>query len=368
MSDLELLYVVMVAFYLWECTHWLGSANVPFVSWFGAAFRITRPFFVANSREGGLVFASAVPMAGTLFVSAEWPVAMSPSGVANRDGGVLRFDDQPRLESRRRWLMAKGRRFARAASGSHAQWLAKAFNDACAAAAPDRPGRMKQLLRDTLDVKQAADRRLEFNRTAFRSSAMAAGLFLYMFLIAPVLVWRMSLIQIWPYLLCGLALLCLVNAVAFHCAHKRLHPGLDDERFSDLLMVLLFPPAGMRARDFLSRPALERFHPLALAKALCADDAFAALAGRTLRELRYPLPTEATTSGDAQPIWEWHRQTLLEEAEGLVTQGGLSVNQLTAVPARSEPESRAFCPRCNIQFTRTEGTCSDCGVALQRFD
>lgn len=368
MSDLEFLYVVMVAFYLWECTHWVGFATVPFVSWFGGAFRIARPFFVANSREGGLVFASPVPMGAAFFVSAAWPVAVSPLGVANRDGSVLRFDDQPRLVARRRWLMADGRRFARAASAAHAQWLAKALNDAATAAAPGRADQVKQLLRGTLDIRQVADRRLEFDRTASLSSTMAAGLFLYVFLIAPVLVWRMGLMLVWPWLLGGLALLCLVNAVAFHRAHKRLHPGLEEERFSHFLMVSLFPPAGMRARDFLSWPALERFHPLALARALCDDDAFEALVGRTLRELRYPLPTEAMSSGDAQPIWEWHRQTLIEEAEGLVTQSGLPLDQLTAAPARAEPESRAYCPRCNIQFTRTEGTCSDCGVALRRFD
>jgi len=51
-----------------------------------------------------------------------------------------------------------------------------------------------------------------------------------------------------------------------------------------------------------------------------------------------------------------------------VTQSGLRLDQLTAAPARSEPESRAYCPRCHIQFTRAEGTCSDCGVSLRRFD
>jgi hypothetical protein len=37
MTDLEFLFAVLAAFYLWECTHWLPLSTLAFASWWPGA-------------------------------------------------------------------------------------------------------------------------------------------------------------------------------------------------------------------------------------------------------------------------------------------------------------------------------------------
>lgn len=367
MSDLQFFYVVMGAFYLWECTHWLRTATVPFVTWVGESFRVTHPFFVANSREAGLVFASPVLSIGTLFVSSEWPVAIAPQGVANAAGTHVSFADQPRFTSRRQQLRVEGQPFAKGASRSHVRWLADELNKISSAAEPEREDRVLALLRGAMDSKRIVDRLGEFKQTASLPSGLALALFLFAFMIAPAMIWRFGLAVLWPWLLGGVVLLSIVNAMVFFRGHKRLHPELDDERFGSFLMVLLFPPAAMRTRDLLSRPLLERFHPLALSKELCNANRFKAMAGRAVREGRHPREIGAMSKPGAAEVWQWFNQTKAKEGEEFVAQAGLQPDTFAAAPHRSDPDGKSYCPRCQAQFTRTDGVCSDCGIVLVPF-
>jgi len=114
----------------------------------------------------------------------------------------------------------------------------------------------------------------------------------------------------------------------------------------------------------LSRPLLERFHPLAIAASLCSPGQLKVLARRTVRELRHPQVGTLPAEGDAGKIRAWANAAMLREVERFAARNGMPPDQLDSTPARIDPECRSYCPRCHAQFTRADGACSDCGVSL----
>ncbi len=426
MTDLEFLFAVMAAFYLWECTHWLPVSTVAFGSWVispifpsrmdtvnpagrwragavaarstalpsgatgdlksddesvpskiqqpaagsrtGRGGRLRKPFLELNSREVGGVLASPMPGLGTFFIASQPALALSPRGVANETGAVARFSEPMRFEARQQRLTVNGTVLARVCSPAHARWLAAALNRLAGLPETQRESELSLWLAARLDSRRVAERLREFEQSARLPSLTAAGVFGVVFLVAPLLTGWCGLAQAWPWLLGGMLILCTANAWLLFRAHRKLYPERDDERFAHVVMALLFPPAAMRTRDMLSRPLLEAFHPLAVAKELCDGTTFEAMAGRVVRELRHPRVPRVRPAAGAAEVWNTFHQSLRAAVDDFLVRNGFQPDRLASLPTPSDPECRSYCPRCHAQFTRTEGTCSDCNVPLARFE
>jgi hypothetical protein len=125
---------------------------------------------------------------------------------------------------------------------------------------------------------------------------------------------------------------------------------------------LLSPATAIRALDLLSRPLLEIFHPLAVARVLCADSEFRTLAANYLREINYPAQPLCPRSESAAIQAEQEMRLLLkQEVESLVKKAGEDPAELMRPPMPTESSCRSYCPRCLAQFTVTTGVCEDCG-------
>ena len=114
--------------------------------------------------------------------------------------------------------------------------------------------------------------------------------------------------------------------------------------------------------DVLSRPLLESYHPLAIAKLLCSDRQFVGLAGDCLRAARHrPSAIESET----EQFWRVARQGALEN---FLEQVGFDSKQLLRPPMPADETCLAYCPCCLAQFTTRSGTCEDCGgLTLESF-
>jgi len=71
-------------------------------------------------------------------------------------------------------------------------------------------------------------------------------------------------------------------------AHRALYPHAEDERFTHTLTIALAPTSALRAHDALSRPLVEMFHPLAVAKVLLPEGRFREFARPVLLDIRHP--------------------------------------------------------------------------------
>lgn len=178
---------------------------------------------------------------------------------------------------------------------------------------------------------------------------------------APLIVWWFGLAQCWWAVVPLLLLISVPTAITFRRAHTRLYPELREERGNHFLLVLLSPANAIRAGDLLSKPLLETFHPLAVARVLAPAESFSRLASASLRRLRHPRRTLAPE------LVEW-QQRELTLVESLLRREGVDVERLLAPPAASDPGISSCCPRCLAQFRVASGDCTDCGeVALMPF-
>src|SRR5262249_14470575 len=221
---------------------------------------------------------------------------------------------------------------------------------------------IQKILRDTLDINAIKQRLDKFRNQTRSLRTLTNTLFFYLFVLAPVAIYRVGLSRSWIFLLAGVLVLTAGIAIRFRGLHKQFFPNADEERFTHFLVVLLSPATAIRAIDLLSRPLLEEFHPLAVAKVLCAEPQFRLLARDLLREITYPALPLYPGQEPAAIAAEMETRSLLKSGvESFLKKAGLTPAELLQAPSRTDETSVAYCPRCLAQFTTTTGVCDDCG-------
>ena len=174
--------------------------------------------------------------------------------------------------------------------------------------------------------------------------------------------WRLGFHLVWPPLVAGLLCFTIATAFFFRRIHKNFYRAAEDDRFTHFLTILLSPADTIRAHDTLSRPLLEQFHPLAIAKAFCAESEFRSFASTILRDIRYPaLPLCPHSEAPAQQAESYSRNLLEKSVEEFLKENNVSIEKLLEPPEPSDSTCVSYCPRCLAQFTTTDGKCDDCG-------
>jgi hypothetical protein len=375
MSDLQALLLVLAVVYCWECLAWLRRGTVAFLAGWGNRWRLVHPAALVGNQSGGLVLAWPLPPLGTFHTASQWPLSISADGVYSyvaqcvnpgwrpaQPGKYFQFEAIQKIEAPGKEVRVNGELFLRTDSPFVARRVAALLRQAAKLSANERARAIQKLLRESLDVPAVRERLKDFNRRASTLRNIANFLFAYLFLIAPACVWYFGFRRSWLELLVGLLLLTTTAAVLFHRAHKALYPEADEERFTHSILILLSPATAVRARDALSRPLLEAFHPLAVARALLPAERFNEFARKILLEIRHPcLPVCPATEPGPRLTEDRSRAALREVVEQFLQSNGINPADLLKPPRPADESCRSFCPRCQAQFVAAEGVCADCG-------
>jgi hypothetical protein len=374
MTDLELLFLVLAVLYLWECACWVRRGAVAFQNWFGRWW-IAHPGTLLGNAKGGFIMANPLPPLGTLLIGHQLPVSLSAQGVLAfvspsvnpgwrpaQSGNWKRWDEIQSIKASGKKLLVNGQEFLRTASPEMALHMAEQLETVRKSNASRREEVLRRIVHEHLDIKAVENRWNDFQKQAAALRVQANMLFIYLFLAAPLLIHRFSLERTWLALLLGILVFTVPSSFLFRRIHKNFYPKAEDERFTHFILVLLSPVSAMRAWDLLSRPLLETFHPLAVAKVFCADEQFREFARATFNEVRHPgLPLCPNTDPSAVQTEQQARALLASGIEKVLKQSGLSPGELVQAPAPNDENCRAYCPRCHAQFTTTTAVCDDCG-------
>ncbi len=384
MSELELLFLVLVCLYAWECACWLPRGSVALLTWFGRRWQAGHPGTLLGNQHGGFIFAPPLPPLGNLVTANQFPLSLSPEAALAylstsvnpgwrppQSGRLLRFEQIKSIQADGKTVRVNGEPWLKAASRGFANHVVRHLNHLQSAAAAERGKWIENIFRESLDTRAIERRWQEFRKLARPLRWLTNALFVYLFLLVPALIWHFGLRLTWVGLLLGLLALTASTAIFFRRAHQALYPEADDERFTHFLMVLLAPATAMRAHDILSRRLLETFHPLGVVRVFCPAPAFRQFAARMLVELRFPaLPVVPAGEPGVQAVERFSRAALQKAVEALLVKNDLQPDELVRPPAPADDSCRAYCPRCGAQFTTGEGTCPDCGglplVAFKR--
>jgi len=212
--------------------------------------------------------------------------------------------------------------------------------------APDQ--RRREILRretqrmfSTKDVRQRLQ--LFLDQTALLTT-ICFVLLLYVFVIAPIAVYKIGLLHVWPALVFTLVFNSVLIAWMFQRAHRRLYRERPSGRLQHLVTIALSPLAAIRATDLLAVNLLEDFHPVAVAQVILSTDNFLKFAEAELREAKFLTH---------DPIMEERITTFLSRC-------GVNPDSLLAPPSPDSGNSRTYCPVCLTQYVFDEGVCRDC--------
>lgn len=381
MSEVQLLFAVLAGLYLWECACWLRRGAVGFGTWWGRAWKMWHPAGLIANSSGGFALGAPLPPLGSFLVTHQLPFTLTPEGVlffvstnvnpgwrGTHSGRWVGFGELHELKSVHRSLRLQRTVLLKTHSPGRARELVALLGRLAKLPLERRAAAIQTLLDESLDRKAFEERLREAQGCAAPSRHFANALFCFLFILAPVTIWRFGLGWCWPGLLIGLLALTIGNAVYFRRGYLKLFPNREEERFSFTLMVALAPACAARAHDVLLRDALERFHPLPAALTTLPRAAFEAYARRLWRDLRNPaLPRHPAGEG-LERIEAAGRESLRNAVAQFLKRAELDPKTLETEPERSDPACQAYCPRCEAQFTTPEGRCADCGgLALVEF-
>jgi hypothetical protein len=259
-------------------------------------------------------------------------------------------------------VFTNGALFCQAPSATSARRLAEWLHKLKLIPEAERFGVIRKVAADSLDPEMVRARWQEYLDQSKRLHVLSIVLFVYLFLVAPALLWSFGFRVAGAGVAAGLLLQTFTIGWRFRRAHQHLYPNGAEDRFVPFVTMLLAPPTAIRARDLLARHLMDDFHPLAVVRNFCPPAEFKSLARHALRDLHFPmLPLSATSEAEAIQTEEWFRYVVRDETEKALARAGLNPTELLAPPAVSEEVHRAYCPRCHMQFVAIDVVCSDCG-------
>ncbi len=378
MGDLESLLLVLITLYLAECLVWLRRGAVGFFNVWGlrrTRWRLRHPGSTLANQHGAVTFANPLPPFGTVFfgqqpslsLSAEAAFAhtaacLNPTWRPVPTARLVRFDEMKSITRDGRKVLVNEELFLKAVSPFVARRVVKELRELCEATASRREEIIRRVLAASFDESAVRVRVEDFQKQSTTLRALANSLFVFLYVLAPLLVWRFAFLNVVWWLAAGLLAHTVTIAFLFRRAHGRLYPGRHEERFTPFLTMLLAPPSAIRATDALGKHLLEDFHVLAVAKVLLRPEDFRAFARRVLLDLHHPMfPICPLADPLAVKTEESFRARLRGKAEKCVSRSGLNLEELLRPPARSEAIHTAYCPRCEAQFVTSESHCADCG-------
>ena len=376
MGELESLLLVLAVIYLAECIVWVRRGTVVFIhKWGGAKWRLWQPGTTVANAHGAVLFTNPLPSLGCVIVGTQPPLSISSEAVLSFTAGCLnstwrqpqpahliRLAEIQRIERDGRIVLVNGSVFLKAISSNTARVVVRWLRQVQESSSNERQTIIRKAVGEAFDEKKIRERIQDFQHSVHYLRIGAVSLFVFLYVLAPLLVWRFGLrATIWPLVAILLAH-TVTLALLFRRAHLRLYPGHNEERFTPFLTMLLAPPSAIRAQDVLAKHFLPDFHALAIAHVLASPETFREFARSVLLDLRHPIyPVSPGNDPLATATEEWFRSTLREAAERFVASTGLSVETLVQPPIPSEAAHAAYCQRCGAQFTTIQSTCGECG-------
>ncbi|MCI0354173.1 MAG: hypothetical protein L0099_03905 [Acidobacteria bacterium] len=380
MSELEGLFLVLFGVYLLHSMVWVEPEAV--------AFRQTLRRFYSVARDGlplpavrrKGVFVQPLPPLGGALVCPPYPLMLSPEGASawritgppSENLGAatppyLRFEEMTRIDLTESVIRIAGKDFVATAAPGLARHAAHLLAELHRLGPKQRAPVIDRALTARFDLRRV-EKRLEDYRQASGPVRRASNLlFLALWVAVPVLAWKPGLLVTWPLMLILVLPLLAIAARRLWIADRQLHPEHGEQRWRIVLTAALSPLSAIRGNDELLHPLLVEFDPVAVARSVCAENAFRELASQSLRSLRFPTPGELPEEGSEHlHVREWFAARQLAALERFLAAEGLDPNTLLA-PARESGRCLSYCPRCWGQYVAASGTCGSCGIALVGF-
>lgn len=374
MTDSQYLFVVLTVVYLLECVAWVHAQAVA-IRWRSPGRGAVGFASGLGNPEGGLTWKPLIPALGNFAVTRWLPISISSQGlfsfIADAPSRDLRCRQAEKylawsavktIHRHGKHIVINGSTFVTAGSVYQAAWL----KDKLLRLVNTQPDRRETMVCEVhhaaFDISAIKHRLIEYVQAigALRYSCLM--LFVWLFVLSPILVVRFGAAQVWVGVLVAILVLEVAITWTFLLAHRALHPQGSEDLWIDVVSILLNPAAAMRACDRLSRDLFFEYHPMATAYVLGSPSAFRAAARTMLVDMTHPLrPICPDASQGAVEVEGWSRHQRLEAIETFLTGVGVATQELLRPEPAYDASARSYCPRCQRHFEQASCLCDSCG-------
>lgn len=368
MSDDLFLFLIIAVFYLVDCFFWVRRNSFAFVLSF---WPVKNPGFTGHywgNRTGGFYFINPFPPLSSLFICQSLPLLFSADVIARapmqQDSELLRHEDIDTVETDSTKLLINGSLFAYCGSSQAARFLTDLIEKLKKLKQKDRLAAIGDTINDTLDTNRTEQDIDQFLLRSRILRILSSLMWIYLFVFSPMILWLFGPIWLLPLLTGAVLLFHIPIVIFFYRTHRSFFPELKDERQSQLIKIMFFPPAALRAIDYISSNLLYKYHPLAAAFVMCNRKQFSAFAVRVIRDLKFPVRLDILT-GERKTADEQYRRQMIAAVKLFLDNRGLSIEEMLETGFAPDTPGLTYCPRCLCEYIIPSGHCVDCpGVEL----
>lgn len=378
MNDNQILLFVVAVIYLIECFFLVKRDTFVFLNPFGLRWHPAYSSNIIGNYSKGAIFSNPLPLLGITLFCQSLPISLSPDGIysyvslapypcgrVQQHEKYFRLDDIKKISAYDNRIMINGSDFAKTLSHRMAKTLADLIERLIRGSKSERYAFIKKAIKRSMDTEAIQLRIQDYYKHAKWLRIMCNLIFLYLFVVCPVVIFYSGLAKTWFILLPLLLLLMALNTKLFFHAHKILFPDEGSSRIQSLFLILLVPTTSIRANDYLSCYLLESFHPLAVAKILCSQRDFELIAQRFILDAQHPIQP-ACPADDIMicNTEKWFRESYLLLIEDFIKMSVVDLEALVGPPQQGSSSAVTYCPRCHTQFAIADGKCLDCNNTL----
>lgn len=371
LSDTELILMVVGVFYFSECIFWLPETAVALTGAFGKLRIANSPVFLRRTNSQAAIL-SPFPWSSSL-VSEDWPVAVSPGGIAilfgPHAGHFIAFEDLESVEAEKHSLRLNKCSILFATSSAALQ-IATLLQAMKKIAVAERDSVLRTAIQSRFFLSAVSARLEKVGRFTDSLRTISLFMFLWVFAYGPLLYYT---VELQPGLLfryfTPLGILWLTGVVLFSIAQYKLLLNSSSEQISRVATLCFSPAAVMRAAQAITREAFSCFDPCAVAVSVLHPKHLHEALSQRLRNLLYPTSSDfPNESHSFKTTCEWYSELQLSTFKEMLTATNIDTDELLHPPA-ADYGALSWCPRCLSQYTLPDGVCFDCrGVSLQSFD
>ncbi len=378
LSDVALIYIVLVVLYLVESAPWVRPGCTALSTFLG---RVRNP---ANNKKiigndfGYLGTFGWAPFDATI-IAESCPISISTAGLvgfssASAIGGdrplctetLCRWEDVKLLRQDQREIWLKDRLLCRLGSVVTATELLGHLQNISAQKAENRADAIASFAAGLFDTNYVQSRIDSWTLATKHVKKWSFILFVWIFFVGGIRYHGLipgfsDAGTLWAYLAALVIAWWTNNAFQFF-AHRKLYPDAKGDRLKTLFTTMVSPAATLRATDHLGRNLVCLKHPLAVAATLCTKPELTELTAAVLRDLRYPkVPESSSDDQDSLLIVSSFRSTIEEAIAKFATNSEITCEPADSGHSRHDTGSLSYCPRCLQEFSVSDAQCTMCG-------
>ena len=379
MTEGQTLYLILSFLYLSECLIWIGKRTVLFFPRWRGRWGTSFAGECFGNANGSVAFLNPLPVLESNFLGHFIPISISPSGICAftlqafqgksrpfQSGMVLLYEEICEIKTEGKHLLINGSRFAKCYSVEQAESIAELINRVSCNPMKKR----EKLIREFWDLQfakeQAVKHLAQVSDLADGMRWVGFAFFIFLYVITPIMVSAYGLRRLVIPVAIVMLLSAVLMSVQYFINHKTIFSQQSHERLSNVVKMILCPPAAIRAVDFLTLNAMSRFHPMLLANILLGSHSVE-FARTIISDLKHPI-RHVLTDSRALSIISWHSSCELDACSKFFQEQYSETLEELLTPPDWDGISSTYCPRCLCQFTTRSGECPDCpGVELLPF-